>query len=57
MYERMLRRFHPDIKTCILDLYNRIWREEEISEEWKLAIVDPILKLKKKNSQVTEQSH
>ena len=36
IHTRMLRRFHSETKTYILDLSNRIWREGKIPESKNL---------------------
>ena len=34
-------------KGFLLEIYNRMWNERNISEEWKSSLVLPILKLDK----------
>ena len=44
IHSRMVKMLRPETKRYILDLYNRIWMEEEILNSWKSAIITPLLK-------------
>ena len=44
IHPRMVKMDPTETKRFMLELYNRIWREEEKPNSWKSAIVRPMLK-------------
>ena len=46
----MIKKLHNNAKIYILDLFNKIWIQETIPEEWNNSIIIPILKQGKPNN-------